>query len=227
MRRLLVLVVSIACAAVAFAQSAQAADPPPTLTGEIFTISPATVTYKCNPAGTSTVSYSVSGTAVGPYAGTYTESGTFTIGTENLQQFVDGFQAGPITGASVSFSISSPTGHVTGTKSLPAQSPDAWGICYSPTLGGGTFAELCACNNSLSYSATINGQYGDQGISGLILDLVQGTVITPIFPPQVIQQTNTFMESFVSSGLVPFLLCEENSQVNQGQGGNNQGCKNP
>src|SRR5437588_1758882 len=62
---------------------------PSTLTGEIFTISPPTVTATCG-STSSTVRYTVSGTAIGPYPGTYTESGTLTIGPETLPQFING-----------------------------------------------------------------------------------------------------------------------------------------
>lgn len=210
--------------------AARAATPPPTLTGETFTISPPTVTAHCDPTGTSTVSYTVSGVAVGPYPGTYSETGTLTIGPQTLPQFVNGFEFGPITSANVSFSIDSPTGQVTGTKSLPSPSIDAFGLCYAPAPGGGSFVELCACNLSLSYTATIDtpdGQFGDTGTAGLILDQVQGTVISPIPGVGALTPVNEFMESFASSLLVPFLICDQNSQVNQMQGNNNQGCTNP
>lgn len=209
--------------------TASAQTPPATLTGETFTISPPTVTATCG-TSSSTVSYTVSGAAIGPYPGTYTESGTLTIGPETLPQFVNGYEFGPITSATINFSIDSPAGHVTGTKSLPAITPDAFGLCYSPALGGGSFVELCACNSSLNYTATIDtptGTFGDRGVSGLILDQVQGTVLSNTFFQDVIQETNTFMESFSSSLLEPFLICDQNSQTNQSQGGNNQGCANP
>ena len=38
------------------------------------------VTAACSKTGTSTISYVASGTASGPYAGTFTEVGTVTIG---------------------------------------------------------------------------------------------------------------------------------------------------
>jgi hypothetical protein len=228
-KTLLLLVCAGSTAALAIVATASAQTPPATLTGEIFTISAPTVTATCDSTG-STVRYTVSGAAIGPYPGTYTESGTLTIGPETLPKFVDGYQAGPITSATINFSVDSPAGQVTGTKSLPAITSDAYGLCYSPALGGGSFVELCACNSPLNYTATINtptGQFGDRGISGLTLDQVQGTVLTNTFFHEVIEQTNTFMESFTSSLLVPFLLCDENSQTNQNQGGNGQGCANP
>lgn len=231
MRRLFAtIVIALAALVSASPVSADTAVPPPTLTGETLTISaPTIVTASCNPAGTSTISYAVSGVAVGSYPGAYSERGTVTLGPQTLPQFTAGFEAGPITSVEVSFSISSPTGHVTGTKSLPGITTDAFGFCYSPTVGGGTFAEVCACALSLTYQATINtptgAQYGDTGRAGLILDEISGTVITPLggqFAPE-----NIFMESFASSLPTPFLICDPNAQANQNQTGNNQGCENP
>ena len=185
---------------------------PPLLTGEIFTISPLTVTANCNPAGTSTVSYTVSGTATGPYPGSYSENGTFTIGPERLPQYVNGYEAGPITSARVNFDINSSTGQVSGTKSLPASSVDAWAVCYAPASGGGSFVELCACSLSLSYTATIttsSGAFRDTGSTGLILDQVQGTVLTLPPSPTLITPINTFKESFISNGIVPLVPTRE------------------
>jgi hypothetical protein len=230
-RKALLLAFVAGLVACATGGTVSAAPLPPTLTGEIFTIGPPTVTASCNPSGTSTVTYAVSGVAIGPYPGTYSETGTVTIGAATLPRFVSGYEAGPITNANISFSIDSPTGQVRGTKVLPAPSTDAFGFCYAPASGGGSLVEVCGCNLSLSYTATIDSggsRYGDNGTAGLTLDQVQGTVIgVPPALPDVLQQTNTFMESFVSSLLVPFLVCDENSQVNQNQGGNGQGCANP
>src|SRR4051794_12463448 len=64
---------------------------PPTLTGEFFSDQNVEViNATCNPGGTSTISYYTTGTAVGPYPGTYTESGTVTVGAASLQEFVNG-----------------------------------------------------------------------------------------------------------------------------------------
>jgi len=68
------------------AVSLAAPQPKPTLTGETFTGVP-TVTATCDPTSNSTISYSVSGTATGPYPGTFTESGTATLGPQGF--FID------------------------------------------------------------------------------------------------------------------------------------------
>ena len=226
MRRVLLFGAALASIAAAFVEPVSAQTAPPTLTGETFTISPPQVTASCNPGGTSSISFTVSGVAVGPYPGSYTESGTVLIGPQLGPPFVNTYAAGPVTSVDASFTITSPTGQVTGTKSLPAPTVDAYGICQ--TLPAGSFYEVCACALSLAYTATVDSagaQYQDQGRAGLILDQVQGLVPIPF--DGIIQPTNTFEESFASSlqQLIP--LCDQNSQGNQGQPGNSQGCVNP
>src|SRR5438552_4040556 len=56
--------------------------PPPTLTGE-YTVGMVTFTGPCDPRQTSTIRYTSFGLALGPYPGTYTEIGTFTLGPQN------------------------------------------------------------------------------------------------------------------------------------------------
>jgi hypothetical protein len=103
-------------AAAVFAAPASAAVPA-TLSGEIFSDNPgegssSITSASCNPTGTSTFSFEASGPAIGPYPGTFTEAGTITIGpqTPGLFTAVQSFTA--------SFTISSPAGDVSGTKSV-------------------------------------------------------------------------------------------------------------
>jgi hypothetical protein len=207
--------------------SAQTSVAPPVLTGEIFAISQPHVRANCDPSGTSTITFRTSGVAVGPYPGTYMESGTVTLGPQTgAAGFVNGYPTGLITSVNVNFAVNSPIGQVSGTKSLPAQTVSDFGICQSSLPG--TFYEVCSCASTLAYTATIDAggaTYQDQGVAGLILDQVQGVV--PVPNDGVIQNTNIFMESFASSlqQLIP-LLCDENAQGDQSQDGNNQGCSN-
>ena len=154
------------------AVDAQAATPS-SLTGETFTsqrVQGSTLTGTCNGEGGS-FSFSVSGTAAGPFPGTFTESGSFTA-------LRDGF----LTDFSSTFTITSTSGTVTGTKRLV----------------GGNSQVLCDDEGSLStvlnfttvYTATINGTGRDRGaatvnISGL---------------PLVPGATPDFSESFGSAG---------------------------
>ena len=101
--------------------------PPPGLGGErLATDDPATIVVTnalCNDAGTSTFTYQVSGVATGPYAGTFTESGTVTLGPLTPSFSKD------ILALTATFSIDSPAGQVTGSKELvPGPNADT-GVC--------------------------------------------------------------------------------------------------
>ena len=76
MARLIVLAAALAGSLVA--TTASGATTYPTLDGETMTGVPQ-VESNCNLSGTSTISYSVSGAAVGAYPGTFTETGVATI----------------------------------------------------------------------------------------------------------------------------------------------------
>jgi hypothetical protein len=92
------------------AVSLAASQPRPTLTGETFTGVP-TVTATCDPTSNSTINYSVSGTATGPYPGTFTESGTATLGPQGI--FIDPGNPnapGNLVSFSATFTIQAATG---------------------------------------------------------------------------------------------------------------------
>jgi hypothetical protein len=133
--------------------STAAATSYPTLDGEIMTGIPQ-VTSNCNPFGTSTISYSVSGFATGTYPGTFTETGIATIGAQAIPG-----QAVPITSFSATFVIDSGFFRVTGIKTLSNAT------VYATNLG--------ACQDSLksfgaeaTYDARVStptGTYADNG----------------------------------------------------------------
>jgi len=81
------------------AVSLAAPQPKPTLTGETF-IGVLTVTATCDPTSNSTISYSVTGTATGPYPGTFTESGTATLGPQGIfiEEQILGVDRKPVAG---------------------------------------------------------------------------------------------------------------------------------
>jgi len=200
-----VIVVALATVAAA------AAATPATLTGESFFADRVAgngtlnVVATCNPSGNSTISYSASGVASGPYPGTFTETGSATIGPLTAPQFVNGFEFGFLTQFEAVFTINSVAGQVTGMKSLELPST-ALGLCYDTNPG--TFRELSPdlSGFGLHYDATIEAgdgtQYGDTGRSGLVLDEcesggnVNGCGTT----------TAVFNEAFASSLLTPFLI---------------------
>ena len=201
----------IAVVAVALAAAATAAAQfPPTLTGEFFLADrlagPGTlnVVGNCNPTGTSTISYSASGAASGPYPGTFTETGSAVIGPLTAPHFVGGFEFGFLTRLDAVFTIDSVTGQVTGSKSLVVPST-ALGLCYDTSPG--TFRELSpdATGFGLHYDATIETggmAFGDTGDSALTLvDCDSGGN-----PLGCGTATAVFNEAFRSSGLTTFPL---------------------
>ena len=212
--------------------------PPLTLTGETLHSAGAstfTTTASCNPNGTSTFSYQTSGIATGPYTGTYTETGTVTVGPQPIVPGVTSAPGGLVTSWTASFTITSPTGNVTGTKTLlppPAGfSADTVGICEDGTRGipgAPNFPSQQAANNyfshqRLGYTATITlatgEQFNDTGTSGASLNS------TPMMAPN--ESTNNFTETYTSQHAATIPLCDENSPGDQIQDDDDQGCVNP
>jgi hypothetical protein len=217
------------------APSVHAQVPPPTLTGETLSgTTIATTSASCNPDGTSTFTYQTTGSASGPYNGTFSETGTVTIGPQPLVAGTFSAPGGIVTGWTASFTINSvaPAASITGTKKLlpppPGFSADISGICESGTRGIPGFlpfpeqysANGLVSHQLLGYTATISiagdGQYQDSGTSRGFVSVLPAT-------PSV----DAFTETFVSQEAATIPLCDENSQRDQGQGANDQGCANP
>ena len=115
----------------------------------------------CNPSGDTTYTFSVSGQATGPYAGTFTETGSVTIGaqTDEIPGSPGQFR-GPITAFSSTFDIVSPSGSVHGTKTLanvvlPPDAGNAGGCITTPSAQAG---QILAGN--LVYTASITAPGG-------------------------------------------------------------------
>ena len=165
--------VCLAVAVALVAPAAAAAAPPATLTGEHFQISNSAQVF-CRDSGA--VSYTASGTATGPYSGTFTETGTAS-GDASLN----------LTSLSASFTISAPGGAVL-VKGTTTASSGGW--CQDTSGATAVIA-------SPAYQATIftaNGNYSDQGTSGL-------TVLTDSAGNAIF-----FDESFTSSLTQPVLI---------------------
>lgn len=147
-----------------------APSPPPTLTGETLTVPLSFGIENCRNTGS--FSLPVSGTAAGPYPGTFTETVTGTVNPiYNLATF------------SASFTIHSATGDVTGTKTYSGLSPTMT-MCYQDSNDVSTNGTI-----PTTYQATIHtsqGNYTDHGTSGTDFFLSSGTV-------------NQFNETFASS----------------------------
>lgn len=131
-------------AALSMAAAASAATPP-SLTGETFSPGGATTGDVCNPGGGSATIVG-SGTASGPYNGTYTETLTFTYAGDTM------------TSGSGTFTVTTPDSTVTGTEQVTVGSEL---FC----LDGGGFTSKF----ETSYSATITtstGGFHDEGTWG-------------------------------------------------------------
>jgi hypothetical protein len=200
MRRFGVLVVVLSAVVLAGVLPARAHAQVPTLAGEFFVGELDELQATCKPDGVSTLRYTTSGIAVGPYPGTYVESGTVQIGAQDLPRFISGFQVGPLVHVEARFKIFSAVGFVTGTKSLLADPDDAFGACYD--VGEDErFRVVCACGRfSLSYDAVISSELGlfrDEGKSGILFEDVEVTGF---------QTSNVFNEAFESDRLTPIPL---------------------
>jgi hypothetical protein len=217
-RTLSVLAVAIAVLALNV-PAASAQVPPPTFLGGLFTTEPSSVvtSASCDPTGTSTFTYQVTGPAAGPYVGTYTETGTVTMGPQSTPGTPP---IGTVTSWTASFTIASATGNVTGSKSLPLDAPPVVGIC---TEGSNVFiaqrSAATGVDNILAYTATITvpdgTQYTDHGRSAASVN---------DFPTE--PSFDNFFEQFASDQATTTPLCDEDDQGNQNQGGNDQGCQN-
>lgn len=189
-----------------------AADPPPTLTGEFLSAFPTAIPTStvdivatCDPAGTSTIAWSVSGTAFGPYPGTFVETGTATVGPQTAPAYVNGIQLGYLVTVEAFFAIDSPTGQVIGSKRLTGSGPFDLGGCRDldgfrlpdGTSASGTFRRVNA--QTMSYEAIViagDAAFLDSGTTGVLLEHFAGTGMTEI---------DAVQEGFASSqqALVP------------------------
>jgi hypothetical protein len=98
-----------------------------------------------------TFTYEASGNATGAYAGTFTETGSITVGP------YDGRATQRVTAAQIQFTINSAAGQVTGTKTyVPTGDPNvntARATCTNDWDGMG--GSIFIANDDLRYSATI------------------------------------------------------------------------
>jgi hypothetical protein len=144
------------------AAPAQAAVAP--LTGETLLASElgapgtSTVSGNCNLIGPSNFTFTVTGGATGPYPGTFSETGTVTIG---------GVPGNPFAASSFesAFTINSVAGTVSGTKSLVGFELTSLGLCGTAAFPTGG-ANSLHFEGTVSYSATITAPTGSGTDSG-------------------------------------------------------------
>jgi hypothetical protein len=187
------MLLAIGAAALAASATAAHAQVPATLTGETLTDrTPGGMTsadVQCG-AENGTGTFTSNGIAIGPYPGTYTESGTFTFPTRERTDFRPPF----VVAFTATFEIHSGTTVITGTKTLvdgfadcePAQSPDQPDGFESMGI-------------NVTYDAVIHAPEGDFADRGTSVVVGQDRQIIPEFP----DRTHDFFETFASSLAAP------------------------
>jgi hypothetical protein len=139
------------------------------LQGEDFLVQDVNVTAECNQDGVSTVRYTATGPATGPYPGTFFLSGRVTIGPQEFEGPMEGTVAGPVLTLSEGFVVFSPLATITGSKTLPENIDPSvsQGTCMEVTdfPGSGT---VVVVSTQPRYDATIHeplGTFHDEGDS--------------------------------------------------------------
>jgi hypothetical protein len=154
------------------------------------------VSGECNPTGNTTLTFTASGPAVGPFPGTFTETGTVTMGapgTGVLEE--DGPTAREVLDFDAQFTVDSELGQVTGTKSRDPAAPISSGVCNQPDP---SFRVIDLSVTGVDYQATITtstSTFTDSGVASVGSIHAQGTPSS--------EETTHFVESFlVSNGVV-------------------------
>jgi hypothetical protein len=153
MRRGLIALLLVAAATAVPAASAGTA---PGLGGEQLTAAHTTI-LSCDVSDRGgSFTYEATGTATGPYAGTFTETGTATVGP------VDSAYRQQVTALSGQFTIDSPAGQVTATHAFQLTGPSGVNVPTGACLDGwsGVSASLFVFQNALRYDATIEAPGG-------------------------------------------------------------------
>lgn len=151
--------------AVVTVEGSTTSTPSPTLDTQFHSqLLPAQITaFDCTSAAGGTLSYTVSGDATGPYPGTFTETGTVTLGPEDIPipGTTDQFRAA-ILAFEASFTITSSSGNVSGTKTMLEPSDYNYGGCNGLADGWSqNTAQVIA--SDLGYTATLPEGSTDTG----------------------------------------------------------------
>jgi hypothetical protein len=172
--------------------------------------------YTCDKDGITVIPFQTEGAALGPYVGSFTETGTITIGPQT-DTTLDSRGVGAILGFQASFTITSqfPVATVTGTKQLAPMSPNpatlsALGRC-DPDGSSPPATELFALVSDpfVLYTAQINAVTGTRTDSGTSSFVIR----SPTTPASPI----SFQESFTST----------EPECEDGNNGNGQGSGHP
>jgi hypothetical protein len=125
----------------------------------------------CDPLATTSIPFSVSGTADGPYPGTFTEHGTVTVGPQvgpGFDQRAPVVQTGPITHWVSTFTIASGTTTITGSASGVLSGEGECGDFSGVTVSGfpDAFYAVIQFGGSYSFGAVIDGPSGSFANTG-------------------------------------------------------------
>jgi hypothetical protein len=183
MHRALVALALASVGALVAGPTAAAQAPAATMTGEFLSsVFPAAADGNCDREGTSTYAFEVSGVAAGPYPGTFTETGSFTIGPHDVEFFPGQF-GGRLTAFQAAFTIVGPAGTVRGTKTLAPGGTR--GACnqLTPDFSSGQIEAFERADNpfGVTYEATITLPDGrtftDRGRSQVGMNFCDGSGI--------------------------------------------------
>ena len=186
---------------------------PASLTGEVLLtaasagVGSSTATGTCNPLGTSTFTFEVTGEAIGPYPGTFVERGTFTLGPVGF----------PLVLFDATFTIDSPVGLVTGSKTLEGVLPTHSGACGEAVFLG-TEPEAFHFQVPVRYTAQITTPSGTARDSGNSFVTYSDTQLRG---PVVNNHGFAFDESFESTSFLPGE--DDDDDDDQGEDDNGQG----
>jgi hypothetical protein len=137
----------VVLAAAALVAPAVAAADPASLSGEVFSATFVESVGNCTTLPNPVIHFHASGTAAGPYAGTFDETGIAVVDASGT-----GFNFGPLLDVTTRFTINSAAGRVFGIKQFTTASSGI-GHCQILTPGIQRYKEFKATN--LSYLAVI------------------------------------------------------------------------
>ena len=169
--------------------------------------------YSCDPSGTSTVHYVASGNAQGSLSGSFTATGSFTVGPQNLAGYPanNNLPNGYLQSWSEHFTIDSPSGIITGEALGVIAPPPGFGIS-----GAVINTATCAFVNDVTLgqvqnaTGTVIHAIGTVGIGTNSTTLPSDTFAATVAVEMFIGSSSvgsftvsSFDQSFFSGGIVP------------------------
>lgn len=151
----------------AYAAPVATQPPPPTLTGETLNASSADgmFNFPCEMRGEShTVTFTTSGVATGPYPGTFTETATVSY-TLLMRRPGPVVNTGTVTDFSATFTITTPTGTVTGTQVMDQSVTPGTVYCYNYKTAAFSLGDVSTTYMAIIHTPT--GNYRDDGTASV------------------------------------------------------------